>query len=228
MAMKAKENLSLSFVLIHKFSQENYDRVQLLEEAVDRYEDRLGTYLMKITSNELNDEQNESTGKFLHTITDFERISDHSVNLAEAAREIHEKGIVFSAEAEQELRVIEDAVTEIISMAVDAFVNNDLELAARIEPLEELIDNLCGELKLHHVQRLKTGVCSLNIGFVFNDILNDYERIADHCSNIAVAMIALESDSFDRHEYLDSVKRLKSETYAAYFDEYLRKYVIQN
>jgi len=113
-------------------------------------------------------------------------------------------------------------------MAIDSFLNNDLELAAKIEPLEELIDNLCGELKLHHVQRLKKSICSINSSFVFNDILNDYERIADHCSNIAVAMIALESDSFDVHAYLDSVKQLKTETYAKYFETFSKKYVIEN
>lgn len=228
MAVKAKENLFLSFGLIHSFVQENYEHVQLIENTIDRYEDKLGTYLLKITFNELNDKQNESTGKFLHTITDFERISDHAVNLAEAAKEIHEKEIVFSADAEHELRVLGDAVAEIVTMAIDAFINNDLQLSSKIEPLEELIDNLCGELKLHHVERMKNGVCSFNTGFVFNDILNDYERIADHCSNIAVAMIALESDSFDTHEYLDSIKRLKSETYAKYFEEYSRKYLIEN
>ncbi len=227
MAVKAKENMFISFRLIHNFTQEDYKRVQLIEDTVDRYEDRLGTYLLKITSKELNDNQNESTGKFLHTITDFERISDHAVNLAEAAKEIHEKDITFSADAKHELQVIGDAVEEIATMAIDAFLNNDLELSAKIEPLEELIDNLCGEMKLHHVQRLKNGACSLNTGFVFHDILNDFERIADHCSNIAVAMIALESDSFDRHQYLDSVKRLKSETYAKYFEAYYKKYMIE-
>lgn len=227
MAVKSKENLFLSFGLVRSFSQENFERVQLIENTVDRYEDKLGTYLMKITYNELNDNQNESTGKFLHTITDFERISDHAVNLAEAAQEIHEKEIVFSADAQHELRIVENAVSEIVTMAIDSFLNNDLELAAKIEPLEDLIDNLCAELKLHHVQRLKNSICSLNTGFVFNDILNDYERIADHCSNIAVAMIALESDSFDRHEYIDSVKKLKSEAYAKYFEDYTKKYMTQ-
>jgi len=111
-------------------------------------------------------------------------------------------------------------------MTIDSFVNNDLDLAAKIEPLEDLIDSLCTELKLHHVQRLKNGMCSFNTGFVFNDIMNDYERIADHCSNIAAAMIALESNSFDRHEYLESIKTLKSETYAKYFDEYAGKYIL--
>lgn len=228
MAVKAKENLFLSFGLIQSFVKDNYERVQLIEDIVDRYEDRLGTYLLKITCKELNDEQNKSTGKFLHTITDFERISDHAVSLAEAAKEIHEKEINFSGDAEHELRVLGDAVAEIVTTAIEAFINNDLQLSSKVEPLEELIDNLCGELKLHHVERLKTGVCSFNTGFVFNDILNDYERIADHCSNIAVTMIALESDSFDTHKYLDSIKRLKSETYAKYFDEYSRKYVIEN
>lgn len=228
MATKAKENLFLSFGLMHSFSLDNYERTQFIENTVDRYEDRLGTYLLKISSNELNDEQNEHTGKFLHTITDFERISDHAVNLAEAAKEIHEKEIIFSADAKYELNIVENAVAEIITMAINSFLNNDLELAAKIEPLEGLIDNLCGELKLHHVQRLKTGICSLNTGFVFNDILNNYERIADHCSNIAVAMIALESDSFDTHEYLDSMKQLKSETYSKNFEAYSRKYTIQN
>ncbi len=227
MANQAKENLFLSFGLMNHFTQEDYERVQYIEETVDRYEDRLGTYLLKIIRNELNDEQNESTGKFLHTITDFERISDHAVNLAETAKEIHEKENVLSDDARLELRVLEDAVSEIVRMAIDAFVNNDLQLAEKVEPLEELIDNLCGELKLHHVQRLKNGACSLNSGFVFNDIMNNFERIADHCSNIAVAMIALESDSFDTHEYLDSVKRLKSETYEKYFETYSKKYMIK-
>jgi len=228
MAVQAKDNLFLSLGLMKNFTQENYERVQITEDIVDRYEDRLGTYLLKISKNELNDEQNESTGKFLHTITDFERISDYAANLAEAAKEIYEKEIVFSADAKHELSVLENAVTEIVNMAIEAFHHNDLQLAERIEPLEELIDNLCGELKLHHVQRLKNGACSLGSGFVFNDILNAFERIADHCSNIAVAMIALESNSFDTHEYLDSVKRLKNETYAKYFKAYSEKFMIEN
>lgn len=228
MALKTKDNLMLSINLVNDFTKENYERAQILEKIVDRYEDRLGTYLLKVTGKELNDDQNESTGKFLHTITDFERISDHAVNLAGVAREIHEKAIVFSEDADHELRVVESAVSDIMTMAIDAFINNDLVLAEKIEPLEELIDNLTGELKLHHVQRMKNGICSLNTGFVFNDLINDYERIADHCSNIAVAMIALEADSFDTHEYLESVKQLKSETYAKYFDLYSKKYVLHS
>jgi len=209
MALEAKENLFLALDLMRSYSEETYKRIQYIEEIVDRYEDRLGTYLLKITKNELSDEQNESTGKFLHTISEFERISDHAVNLANAAKELHDKEISFSEEAWRELRVLGSTTADIVTMAVDAFLNNDLELSERVEPLEVLIDNLCGELKLHHVQRLKAGKCSHNSSFVFNDILNDFERVADHCSNIAVAMIALESDSFDTHEYVDSLKKLK-------------------
>lgn len=160
MATQAKENLLLSLGLMKNFTQEKYDRVQYIEEIVDRYEDRLGTYLLKTIKNELNDEQNQSTGKFLHTITDFERISDHAVNLTEAAKEIHDKEVIFSDDAKNELRVLRNAVEEIVTMGIDAFIHNDLQLAEKVEPLEELIDNLCGELKLHHVKRLKNGLCS--------------------------------------------------------------------
>lgn len=228
MALKSKENLFISFGLIHKYDEENYNQVQLIEDMVDKYEDKLGTYLLRITSRELNDDQNENTGKFLHTITDFERISDHAVNLAKASKEIHEKEIAFSTDAENELRVLGDAVSEIVTIAINTFINNDLELSYKVEPLEELIDDLCSELKLHHVERLKNGLCTFNTGFVFNDILNDYERIADHCSNIALTMIALESDSFDTHEYQESLKRLKSESFFKYFEEYSKKYVIES
>lgn len=228
MAVQAKENFFFSIGLMDCFTQQGFERVQFTENIVDRYEDRLGTYLLKVTKNELTNKQNEITGKFLHTITDFERISDRAVNVAETAKEIHEKEIAFSDEANHELHVVGSAVAEIMTMAIDAFLNVDLQLSEKVEPLEELIDDLCGELKLHHVQRLKNSLCSLNSSFVFNDILNNYERIADHCSNIAVAMIAIESDSFDTHEYLDSVKRLKSETYAKYFEAYSQKYIIEN
>ena len=123
---------------------------------------------------------------------------------------------------------MEAALTEILSTAIRSFVNNDLQLAARVEPLEELIDNLCDEMKLHHVDRLQKGLCTLGQGFVFNDLLTNYERVADHCSNIAVALIELESDSFDTHEYLNSLKELKSDMYERYYEEYRRDLSIIN
>ena len=188
--------------------------------------DRLGTYLMKITGKELSQRQSEEVSKYLHTISDFERISDHALNICDAAREINAKSVVFSPEAERELRTLEQAITEILHLAVGAFVSGDLEGASRVEPLEEIVDGLCDEMKLHHVDRLQKGVCTLNQGFIFNDLLTNYERVADHCSNIAVAMIELESDSFDTHEYLNSVKAMKSASFARYSAEYQKKYTL--
>ena len=212
--------------LVHRFSDKGCRAVEDTEDAIDRYEDRLGTYLMKITGKELSQRQSEEVSKYLHTISDFERISDHALNICDAAREINAKSVVFSPEADRELRMLEQAVTEILHLSVGAFVNGDLESAGRVEPLEEIIDGLCDEMKLHHVDRLQKGVCTLNQGFIFNDLLTNYERVADHCSNIAVAMIELESDSFDTHEYLNSVKAMKSASFARYSAEYQKKYTL--
>ena len=224
MAAEAQENLAEAMRLLHHYSDEGYRTVVEMEQVVDRYEDRLGSYLVKLTGQELTEKQNEDASKFLHTISDFERISDHALNLAETAKEMREKSIVFSDDAARELGVLESALTEIVHVTVNAFIRNDLSLASRVEPLEELIDDLCDELKLHHVDRLQKGHCTLLNGFLFNDLLTNYERVADHCSNIAVAMIELESDSFDTHEYLSSIKEMKSDTYERYYEEYSQQY----
>ena len=224
MAAEAQENLAEAMRLLHHYSDEGYRTVVEMEQVVDRYEDRLGSYLVKLTGQELTEKQNEDASKFLHTISDFERISDHALNLAETAKEMREKSIVFSDDAARELGVLESALTEIVHVTVNAFIRNDLSLASRVEPLEELIDDLCDELKLHHVDRLQKGQCTLLNGFLFNDLLTNYERVADHCSNIAVAMIELESDSFDTHEYLSSIKEMKSDTYERYYEEYSQQY----
>ena len=227
MALKTEENLLDAFQLLHHYSDDLFKKVSRDETEVDRYEDKLGTYLVKVTSMELSPVQNEEVSKFLHTLSDIERISDHALNLAIAAQEIHDKKVAFSAEASHELSVMEKAVTEIVTMTLDAFEKNDLAEAAKVEPLEELIDNLCDEMKLHHVDRLQKGVCTLSQGFVFNDLLTNCERVADHCSNIAVAMIELESDSFDTHEYLNSIKKMKRDSaFAQYFEEYSKKYTL--
>lgn len=224
MAAEAQENLAEAMRLLHHYSDEGYRTVVEMEQVVDRYEDRLGSYLVKLTGQELSSKQNEDASKFLHTISDFERISDHALNIAETAKEMREKSIVFSDDALRELAVLESALAEIVHITVNAFIRNDLSLASRVEPLEELIDDLCDELKLHHVDRLQKGHCTLLNGFLFNDLLTNYERVADHCSNIAVAMIELESDSFDTHEYLSSIKEMKSDTYERYYEEYSQQY----
>ena len=224
MAERAEGNLLMAVGLRNRWSDKDFRMVGETESVIDRYEDKLGTYLMKITSKSLSQSQSEEVSKYLHTISDFERISDHALNISEAAKEIHDKDLQFSPEACHELDVIESAVREILSIAVGAFVENDPQRAARVEPLEEIIDGLCDEMKSHHVDRLQSGSCTLNQGFVFNDLLTNYERVADHCSNIAVAIIELESDSFDTHEYLNSVRAMKSSSFARYYEEYKQEY----
>ena len=226
MAKKAKDNLFGAFELIDAYSDEGFDHVNHLEDIVDKYEDKLGTYLIHITSRELNPEQNGAVGKYLHAINDFERISDHALNIAECAKELHDKEITFSAQGEKELKVLICAVSEIVGTAVSAFVDNDIERAYRVEPLEELIDNLCDEMKMHHIDRLQKGICTLHHGFVFNDLLTNLERVSDHCSNIAVAMIELESESFDAHEYINSLIEVRSHCFDEYYEEYSKKYVL--
>ena len=224
MAQRAMANLFDSFKLINHYSSDGYDAVERAEDIIDRYEDKIGTYLMNLTSTELTKEQSENVSKYLHTINDFERISDHALNVAECAKEISEKDIRFSEEAEKELNVLVAAVSEVVSLAVSAFVENDLSTAYQVEPLEELIDNLCDEMKLHHIDRLKRGKCTLSNGFVFNDLLTNFERVSDHCSNIAVAMIELESDSFDTHEYMSSLTAVHTQSFDEYFSQFSQKY----
>ena len=224
MADLAQQSLQDAFDLLHNYSEEGFQKVRRAEKDVDLYEDRLGAYIVQISARELTKKQNEQVYEFLHSITDFERISDHARNVAECAKEIHEKEIQFSDEAIHELSVLREAITEVVSLATSAFVNSDMELAARVEPLEELIDDLCDEMKNHHVDRLQRGECALEKGFVFNDLITNYERISDHCSNIAVGMIEVDSENFDTHKYLSSLKKMKDETFTKYLEEYQEKY----
>lgn len=226
MAKTAQDNLLLAMSLRDGYTDRNFERVDEMEQLVDRYEDKLGTYLMKITARSLSPAQTEEVAKYLHTISDFERISDHACNIADVCQEIDQKKVEFSENALYELQVMEAAVTEILGISIQAFLEGNLHLAARVEPLEEIIDGLCDEMKSHHVERLQQGLCTLNQGFVFNDLLTNYERVADHCSNIAVAIIEVESDNFDTHEYLNSVKALKDDAFARYYEEYKQKYSV--
>ena len=226
MAKKAYKNIRRALALLKDFSDNKFNKIQEKENLIDKYEDKLGTYLMQMSTHEMNGSQAKQVSKFLHTVSDFERLGDHAVNISEVAAELNEKKIAFSDEAQYELDVLENAVKECVSLAVDAFCADDLEMAAKVEPLRELIGILCDELKLRHIARLRTGKCEMKQGFAFNDLLTNLERIAAHCSNIAVAMIELEAADFDTHEYLKSVRELKNDTYMAYFDEYERKYDI--
>lgn len=226
MAQKTQKALKASFHLLEDFTENEMQYVARTEDIVDRYEDKLGTYLVKITRKELTHQQNVAVSKFLHAINDFERMSDHAINVSQSAEEIHVKNIEFSADAKHEIKVLSSAVAECIGLAVDAFTSGDLEIAYKIEPLEELIDNLCDEMKLRHIDRISAGECTLQHGFVFNNLLTDLERISDHCSNIGVAMIELGSETFDVHEYLHSIKSVKDERFEAFYDEYSKRYNI--
>ena len=224
MAAKVAESLLDAISLLDSFSTEGFDKVARDEETVDRYEDKLGTYLVKVSQRELDAKHNEAVSKYLHAITDLERISDHALNIAESAREISQKSIAFTAEGERELHTLREAITEIADIAMSSFISEDLSAAYRIEPLEETIDNLCDEMKAHHIDRVAQGQCSWQHGFVFNDLLTNFERIADHCSNIGLAMIELESDEFDLHQYTASLKEMRSHSFDEYYAEYSKKY----
>ena len=226
MAETAKKSLLAAVALRGEYSEEGYERVCGAEELVDRYEDALGSYLLQITPTEMTAKQNEDLHKYLHAITDFERISDHARNLAESAKEMFDKRIEFSQASEYELGVLSAAVSEIVDMAVRAFEGDEMALALQVEPLEDVIDNLCDLMRNHHIDRLQQGICTLQHGFVFNDLLTNFERVGDHCSNIAVAMIELEHDLFDTHEYVDSLKLVRTEAFEENYERFRVKYNI--
>ena len=224
MADTARENLARALKLLSNWSDGEFAAVKRLEEQVDTYEDKLGTYLVRVNRQELTREQNKEISKFLHCISDIERISDHAMNVGETAKEIAEKKVQFSPEAKRELNALIAAVEEIVGLSMGAFEKENVKEAYRVEPLEEMIDMLSDELKLHHVNRVQAGQCTLDQGFVFNDLITNLERVADHCSNIAVAMIELEAGAFDTHEYLNSLRDVHTDSFDRYFEHYKNKY----
>ena len=226
MAAHVQENLEKALALLADYSEEGFVEVQNLEDRIDHYEDRIGTYLVKVSSSELTTRQNEDLYQFLHAITDLERISDHATNISESAKEIHDKQIELSPDALKEMKVMQSAVEEVLHLALRALTKQDEESAHMVEPLEELIDDLSDEMKHRHVDRLQKGLSTLQQGFVFNDLITNFERISDHCSNIAVAMIELEHDAFDTHDYVESLMSRKDEEFARYFEAFKKKYTL--
>ena len=226
MADTSQANFFSALNLLAHYSEEGFRRVVRGEEKVDEYEDKIGTYLIRINANELDTVQNENVSKYLHTLSDFERISDHAMNIAEAAREIAEKKLDFSPAARRELSVLSTAVSDMVSLSFACFKKNNVEDAFRVEPFEERIDILCDEMKLRHVDRLQNGICSLSQGFVFNDLVTNLERVADHCSNIAIAMIELNADAYDTHSYVIDLKEQRSHNFDALYAQFAEKYKI--
>ena len=196
------------------------------EDMIDSYEDVISTYLVKLSSKQLSADDSKTIQLILHTIGDFERISDHAVSIVKVAQEIHEKNISFSKEAKVGLAVMVDALREIINNATVAFVDNDLALASKVEPLEQVIDRLRDKLKDAHVKRLTNGICTIELGFVFSDLITNIERVSDHCSNIAIGVIEINRNGYDAHEYLHELKNSDDIQYNADYKAYKQKYTL--
>lgn len=224
MTAAAFKNLNKSIELLHTFSQEKYDKVMRREDRVDHYEDQLGAYLVHLNTKALTDKETRETAKYLHCLSNVERVSDHAVNLAELADEMARKHAAFSEQAAGELQICIDAVCEIAELTQTALVKDDLATARRVEPLEEVIDALTEELKVRHIQRVQAGSCTLEMGFIFNDCINNFERVADHCSNIAVAVLEASDSTLQSHDYLRGIKQNNQEEYRTWLDLYEQKY----
>ncbi len=222
----AFESITSAISLLDNYDPEVAELVKSTETKVDNYEDKLGTYLVKLSRESLNMEDSHEISNLLHTIGDFERMTDHAVNIYEVARELKDKNIGFSEDAIKEIKAMTGALTEILDMTTKAFVNEDIELAKCIEPLEQVIDRLKKKMKSRHVARLQQGICTIETGFVFSDLITNCERIADHCSNIAVCLIQVANDSFDTHEYLNHVKADGENDFVARYESFKEKYRI--
>ena len=224
MAEHARNSVDLAIENLFTHTDKSAEAIAGLEDTVDMYEDHLGSYLVRLSGKELSSTDKRTASKILHSIGNFERISDHALNLVSSAQEMLEKKIVMSDGAVAELKNLGDAVKEIIALATNAYASMDTSLAQKVEPLEQVIDLLTQDVRLHHVDRLQSGDCTIENGFVLADILNNYERISDHCSNIAVAVLEADLDLFDPHEYLRSVKSMENPAFKTLFTQYQEKY----
>lgn len=226
MSELAKEGLFKAIGLLEHYEQQVADEVRLLEDKVDKYEDELGTYLIKLSSKHLSEKDSRTLSIILHCIGDFERISDHSMNIMESAKEIYDKKIQFSQEAMQEVEVFTKALKEIVTISMEAFKKEDIGLSITVEPLEEVIDYLNDNIKKRHVERLTTGKCTIELGFTLSDLLNNFERVSDHCSNIAVCLIQAKEKNFDIHEYINKVKGDNNQEFQTQYAKYIERYML--
>lgn len=224
MAGLAEEAMNLSMELLHNYDEEKAKRVVALESEVDRYEDELGSYLVKLSAKDLSGRDNHTLNTLLHCIGDFERISDHARNIKEAAEEMHQKGLAFSDSAREELTVFEKAIHDILKVTMLGFAEEDVKLAGQVEPLEEVIDGLQLDMKQRHIKRLREGNCTIEMGFILADITTNFERVSDHCSNIAVCLLQTGEDEYDPHAYLGELKRDKNADFAHMVDGYRARY----
>lgn len=226
MARLTQETLKMSMEVVTTYDAKKCAEVIDNENAIDIFEDKIGSYILKISSKDLSENDSKIVSSMLHTIGDLERISDHAVNIVEAAEEMHSKKIKFSQQALRELPVIVNAVSEILDMSINTFVNNDVNLAKNVEPLEDVIDQLRSDLKTRHIERLRNGKCTIELGFILQDLLTNFERVSDHCSNIAVYLIQISDNSMDTHEYMNELKKLDRSEFMDEFNDYKNKYIL--
>lgn len=222
----AKDAVIKAGGLLTSYTEEAAEEIHTMESQIDRYEDQLGTFMLKVSQVATAEMDAMGTAKILHTIDDFERIGDHAVNIVGIAEELYQKQKKFSKDAMKEITVLQNAVSELLHITVQAYETNDMSLARSVEPLEQVIDALIYEMKRKHVRRVKEGNCTIKLGFAFNDLLTDYERIADHCSNIGVAVIEATHGTYEPHEYLDSIKAVHGGEFDEKFKEYGRRFFI--
>ena len=227
MASLAKDTVLDSLSIMQKYDVNKAEAIKEGENELDTYEDKLGSFLVKAAACALNESDSRDVSKLLHSINDFERIGDHALNIKNSADEMKDKALHFSAEAKEELGLLFKALNDVLSLSIDSFVNNDLEKAAHVEPLEQVIDVLIGQIKRRHIERLQAGRCTIELGFILNDLLNNCERISDHCSNIAVCVTEIDRGEFDTHEYLNTVKSGNDTRYKADFARYAKEYELK-
>ena len=226
MAQIALDSFKKATYLMGSFTEDGFEEINHLEKLVDKYEDKTSAYLVKIAATRMSTKDSKAVTELLHCIGDIERISDHALNIAEVAKEINDKKIDFSDKAKMDIEVISAAVGETLDLTIGALVNDDVEIAKSVEPLEQVIDNLKRKIKNGHISRLRQGDCTVELGFILSDLLTNYERISDHCSNIAVCLIEIANDSFETHEYLSQVKS-SGEEFNKMYEVYNQKYYIE-
>ena len=214
--------------MLGNYTEETAAKVQKMERKLDNAEDQLGTYMMKITKLGISDTDSKHVTRILHTINDFERIGDHAINVMAVAKELHDKKQMFSDEAMKEIAVLNDALFELLDMTAEAFETNNLDLAIMVEPLEQTIDKLVYEMKRNHIVRLQAEECTIKLGFAFNDLLTSYERAADHCSNIAIAVVEAAKGTYEPHEYLKNVKYDNKEDFEKLYRQYRNRYNLKD
>ena len=207
MAQLSRDSIMAAMGLIESFDDDKFNYVDLLESKIDRYEDTLSAYIVKLERQDLSNDDNTTLSAILHNVGDLERISDHAKNISESALELHQKGINFSPDAEREVGIFMNAVREIVNLAVDSFVEKDVEMAASVEPLEEVIDEIHADVKNRHIERLRKGICTIELGFILSDLGTNLERVADHCSNLAICTIEAAEGAFDMHRYTSRIKK---------------------